>query len=104
MRVSSSPETEAEREERERRTIETLAECKRQFLADINAKFVGKKIAKIGVTEDPDAEQFDPWDGKELHIELDDGSRLSLGVDYFDIEEACLSADNVSLHEFKRLP
>ncbi|MFA6895640.1 MAG: hypothetical protein WC242_00295 [Candidatus Paceibacterota bacterium] len=81
----------ARREEEERQRREAAEhEAKRQeFVARLTQDFVGKKLARIDVV------------GEDLHLEFDDGSKLSIELAGGDTYDAWIDVNGISLHCFK---
>lgn len=78
-----------EEEERERREAEAYEAARQQFVTKLASEFVGKKITKIDVDEN-------------LHIEFEDGSKLSAVLDGDNTYDAWINVNNTSLRTFKK--
>jgi hypothetical protein len=72
------------REELECRLAEAHEGTREQFVTKVTGGFVGKKIVKIDIA------------GQDLHIELEDGFRLSVQLGSGDFWNAWINVNDIS--------
>lgn len=77
-------------EEQNRLQEEARKTRQEKFARELSDKFVGKKITEIDVV------------GEDLHIEFEDGSKLSVVLDGSDTYGAWIEVNNISLRTFRK--
>lgn len=90
IRKDREARAQREKEEQERQEAKAHEAARQQFVAKLTSEFVGKKLIKIDVI------------GEDLHIEFEDGSKLSAQLDGGDTYDAWINVNNISLRDFER--
>ena len=90
IRQDREAQAQREKEGRKCSEAEVREAARQQFVAKLTSEFVGKKLTKIDVIDEG------------LHIEFEDGSKLSMQLDGGDPYDAWINVNNISLRSFKR--